>query len=360
MATITLDNIYTEITEKGLYFKTSYIHPKKTQNKSVRLTLGRIWFNLLTPDDYPLVTSQVNSKKLKEIIKDVHNKYPVEITAKFVDDVNRESFVLGTIKPSTFDIDSLVVPDFILEKKAELLTDPDITPQEFKKVQLQLAEEYLKYIKENYDSGVYDILMSGAKGSAMDWAYLMVARGPTTDLEGKMKPPILESLDDGLDIDAFYDTAAEARGGYFLRSKGSAEPGYLSSKVSYASSNLMLSETDCKTKRTYKLKVTDSIFIRILGRTYIEGAKKITIDESMKKDLVGKTISLRSPLYCISKEGICSVCYGKLSDKIGTTKIGLIAASTINDLGVNMAMKGRHSTGNVASKPANFKKDLIT
>jgi hypothetical protein len=68
---------------------------------------------------------------------------------------------------------------------------------------------------------------------------------------------------------------------------------------------------------------------------------------------------LRSPLYCIQPDGICKTCYGKLSEVLGTDKIGLLTAATINDQGVNKAMKVRHESSQISIQKANFIKDII-
>lgn len=358
-----LKDIYESLKTKDINEKVPFVHKIKTKNKSINMSLGRIWFNLLTPDNYKLIDDIIDKKKLKSIINDIYNKYDPKEASYFVNTLNKESFKLGTIIPSTFDIDALIVPDFIIKKKKELLIDKqnELTPIEVNEIAYSLANEYLEYIKNEYNSGIYDVLMSGAKGSPADWALLMIVKGSPVDIEGNVLKPILNSLDEGLNLEDYYNSAAGARSTQYTKSKGSAEPGYLASQTAYANSSIILKGDDCNTKNYFKLTITKSMADRIINRFYLDEKKNelVEITEDINEKLIGKTIKLRSPLYCKQTDGICKTCYGKLADILNTNKIGLLTAATVNDQGVNGAMKARHMTSQVNMKKANFLKDLI-
>lgn len=360
---MTLQDVYDQLKTKNLEDKVPFDHKVKTKNKVMMMSLGRIWFNLLTPDDYPIIDEQINSKRLSIIIEDIYNKYPAEISSMFITKLNREAFILGTINPSSFDIESLVIPQFIVDKKKTLLLDnPNLSPDEVNKISEQLATEYLNYLKSENHNGIYDILMSGAKGSPKDWALLMIAKGAQLDIEGNVSKSTLHSLDDGLTVDEFYSSAAEARYLQYYKSKGAAEPGYLNTQTAFANSNIKLRGDDCNTTKYFKLQVLPSMVTSITGRYYLDEKTnnlKLIENTDQSKKLVNSTIKLRSPLYCIQPDGICRTCYGKLADAINTDKIGLLTAGTINDQGVNKAMKVRHESSQIALKKANFIKDII-
>jgi len=358
-----LNDIYKELKTKNINDKVPFDHKYKTKNKVISMSLGRIWFNLLTPDTYPLIDETINSKKIHSIIEDIYDKYPVDVSSNFVDNLNKESYKLGTIIPSTFDINSLIVPQFILDKKKELLLDnPNLNPDEVNKISEKLATEYLEYVKTQFNSGIYNVLMSGAKGSPKDWAMLMISKGAQLDIEGSISKPILHSLDDGLSVEEFYSSAAEARYVQFYKSKGAADPGYLNTQTVFANSGILLKGDDCGTTKYFKLLVTPSLASSITGRFYLDertNALKFIENINQSKKLINSTIKLRSPLYCIQPDGICKTCYGKLSEVLGTDKIGLLTAATINDQGVNKAMKVRHESSQISIQKANFIKDII-
>lgn len=358
---MTLDEVYKLLETKNIEDKIPYSHKIKTNSKVKQLSIGRVWFNVLTPDNFRLIDEPIPSNKLREIIKEVHLNYTASEALDFINKLNKEAFKLGTIYPSTFDINSLIIPEFIIEKKNELLIKNNPPPEEFNKISKELANEYLEFIKQEYGSGIYDILMSGAK-KPEEWALLMIAKGSQVDIEGNVSDAIINSLDDGLTIEQFYETAAAARSTFFIRSQGSAQPGYLSSQTVYSGSDILMTSDDCKTKKYLKLNIVSSMVNNITGRYYLnESTNKLELIDSIEKakKLVNTIIKLRSPIYCKQPDGICKTCYGELADKLNTKKIGLVAGAVVNKIGVGAAMKVRHNTSQVNIKKANFIQDII-
>lgn len=354
-----LDLVYDELKNENvhIYDKYDYVHKYKTNNKVKRLTLGRIWINCIFPDDFELIDTEVNDKVLNTYIKKLHEQYDDSKTiVSVVDSLNKESFKLGTIIPASFDIDSLIVPDFIIKKKNEYLTD-DLSPDEFNKRTKSLSIELLDYLKEN-NSGLYNIIMSGAKGNPELFGALMIAKGASKDLENNISKPITHSFDEGFDLKEYYINAAEARYTQYEKSVMSQEPGYLARKIVFALSNILLDKHDCKTKKYLKLKITESIIPRIIGRYYLNSdgdLELITRDKNLKD----QTIQLRSPIYCKSTIGICKFCFGQLAEKLNTKYIGILSGGVMNDFGVNGVMKLRHKANFINIKEVDFTKDII-
>ena len=360
----TLDDVYSEFKKEEVLPSTEYSfsHPKKTKNKAIQMSIGRIWINLVLPNDYPdLIDEPVNKGVLNFITKRLYELYDAEKAADALSTLSREVFKMSTMCPVTFSRDALILPDDIKEKKAKEITSK-LSPEEFAPALKKLAGEYMDRIGE---TGLGDIVHSKASGklSDMDFAILTLAKGPVMDIEGNVSEPILSSLMDGYTGSEYYDAAAEARRGYYIRAVGTAEPGYLARQVIFANVNTNLAKKeDCGTKKYFHLFVRESLFKMLVGRYYFnERTGKLTqITEKMKKRLLNKVVLLRSPLFCKSKDGICATCYGELSKKLDTTKIGLIAGSVINEAGVEgYAMKARHQASQVNLKAVDFTQDLI-
>lgn len=352
-----LEEIYNLLKTKRLEDKIFFSHPIKTKNKSIKLSIGRVWFNLLLPESFELIDRPIDKTEINKIIETLYEIYPVHICAETVNLINKESFKLATISPSSFDINSIIIPQFIIDKKNKLLSKK-LEAEDFNKISLQLANEFLEYIKKEYGSGIYDIFKSKVKDET-NWALLMIAKGSQVDIEGVTSEPILNSLDDGLTLTEFYQSASEARFTQFFKSKGAAEPGYLATKIAFANSNIILQDGDCGTKKYLKLPINKKLLSKLCGRYYLNettNALEVIMSDTVIKET---TILLRSPLYCKNQNGICSVCYGKLGEVLGTKKIGLLTASTVNSQGINKAMKARHETSQVSIKKANFIKDLF-
>jgi hypothetical protein len=205
------DLLYDELKRDNvqIYTKYDYSHKIKTKNKVKSMALGRIWINLIFPDTFQLIDEEVNGSKLKKYLSILYKDYPPETIADTLSILNKECFKLATIIPSSFDINSLILPDFIAKKKKEYLT-PDLSPDEFNNRVSELGQELLEYLKST-DSGMYDIIKSGAKGNELLLANLMIAKGSTMDIEGNVSKPIMHSYDEGFDLKEYYSASAEAR-----------------------------------------------------------------------------------------------------------------------------------------------------
>ncbi len=355
----TVQDVYNALNEGyKISDKVNYSDPKKTKGKAVKLSLGRIWFNLLLPDEFPLINDQVNNEKLNDIIKEISQKYAPDVSADITTEINREAFELSSRIPSSFDIDSLILPTSIKEKKKKLNENTDnIDIVDYGKDVVKISEEYLNIMDEK-DQRLSDIIKGGIKGDKSMWGSIMISQGHVMDIEGKVLGPIKSATADGLTPKEFYQAAAEARRGFFYKAAISAEPGYLARRVSMAGAGTIINDKkkDCGTKKTFALHVTSKISKLIEGRYYIEGRKKILIENP--KDVVGKTIKMRSPLYCKSKKGICPTCYGDTYKTIGTNNIGILSGGAVNKAALNAYMKMRHQSTKVEMIKVNFIKDL--
>lgn len=358
-----IDQIYKILDNpnSSIYDKVSYSDKIKTNNKVKNIQLGRLWFNLLLPNDYPLIDESITGKKVNNILSDIATKYPAETAEKVTRTVNEECLKMSSYYPATFNADSLKLPDQLLKRKKEFLT-ADLNPEEFSKRMTMMGNEYIEYLK-SIDSGLYDISKAGAsKSSPTDLSVFFIAKGPVSAFTGEISKPILNNLNSGFTLDEFYASADQARYANFIRASGTAEPGALAREVTYALNNVQLGSNDCRTKKYLELMITSDLRDKINGRYYInEKTNDIDIITPDTQNLVGKVIRMRSPIYCKEKNNnICHICYGKLADQIGVKHIGGIVGSIINIEGVNgYSMKARHATSQVNVKKVNFLKDLI-
>lgn len=354
-----IDEVYEELQNEDVQLKNkyNYTHPIKTKNKSKIMSLGRIWFNLLLPDDYKLINEQINKKKISQIIDDVYKIYDIDIAVTYLNNLNDHAFKMASVNPISFTIDEVIVPQEIREKKKNKLK-PKIQPEEFTNVLEELANEHLNILGDN--SGIKQIIDSGAKGKNTDFGVLMLAKGPVLDIEGNISKPILTGQSDGYNGKEYYTLAGESRRALYIRGIGTAEPGTLARDTTYANANTTISKKDCKTKKYLEITVTKSIFTTIQGRYYMDEKTNELIVITKDNKLIGEKIKLRSPLYCRSKNGICEICYGQLTTKLGTKHIGLLAGEVINEAGIEgFSMSVRHKSLQLQLSPVDFTKDLI-
>jgi len=358
MSISTLDNVYEQL-KKGEDLNTSkfpYSHTKKTNNRTINLSLGRIWFNLLLPDSYPLVNEPITKQKMNKIIFDICEKYKTEETSEFLQKIQSEAFKLATLSPNTFDINMFIPPKEWVRKKEEFKKKIDkLTPNEFRSEAEKLTKELLDYFKDKNFRGA-DIMFSGAKGNPItDWGFLLVSKGYVLDIEGQLLGPITSSLNDGFGKIDYYHAAAEARKNFYIRSVLSFLPGYLTRKLANANAGLCIDHTtkDCGSTKTFSVTVNSDIAKLLYKRNYISQSNTIKMIEDTDR-IIGRTIKLRSPLYCKSKHGICETCYGDLAKILNTKNIGLLAAGAINKVGINTMMKMRHISESVVVTEVDF------
>lgn len=350
------ESVYNLIKEgKTLSSKIPY-SSKKTGGKVMNLTLGRIWFNNLLPENYPLINEAVDKKKMDDIIIDLYKKYGTEEASEIISKLQTESFTLATISPNSFNIDMFIPPTEWVKKKEEFEKNADkLSPVEFKKEAESLTKELLKYIDES-GFRAENIMSSGAKGNPIsDWGALLVAKGYVMDIEGKLLGPIATSLNDGYGKIDYYNAGSEARKNFYMRSALTAHPGYLTRKMVNANAGLHIDQKleDCGTKHTFDLVVTEDLAGLLLQRNYISQAGTIKNITSVGQ-ILDKKIKLRSPLYCKSENGICPTCYGNLYKTLNTNNIGILAGGAVNVVGINAMMKMRHKSSSINTKEVDF------
>lgn len=363
-ANITLDDLYKEIREKEnitLSSKRSFSHKKKTNGVSKRMSYGRIWFNLLLPDDFPLVDYPVTKNDLAKIIKEVSLKYDPDKCSEIIKNMQYHAFRLATIFPQSLKLDAFTLPEDIIKAKEKFQKNADkYDPVKFKEEAQKISKMIVSYMKKQKIPA--QNIMEGGAGKdnpiAM-WQALLVAKGYVMDIEGNVLGPIKTGITDGYGKVDYYNAAAEARGGFFYKSVLSHTPGYLSRKISMACAGIKISKIDdCKTNKYLEITITKDLKDKIIGRYYKNGSglTKITLKNVDK--IVGKKIKLRSPLYCKAKDGICSKCYGDLYKTLKTKEIGILAGGVINNVGIASMMKLRHKTSIVDIKKVDFIEDL--
>lgn len=316
--------------------KVPFTHITKTNNRSKNFILGRIIVNTCLPDDFPFIDEVIDKDRCTKLISEIANKYEPAIASSTISKLNKISFDLATLTPTTFTADSFLVPPELIKRSKQLLKATD-NPAIFVENVKILGQEYLDWLKVN-DNGLYDMVASGAKLSPIDLGVILFAKGPVVGLDGIISKPIMGCVNNGFDLDGFYKSADQARSICTIRAIGTAEPGMLARETNYANCNIQLDHgSDCKTKKLLDLLVTPSIRKTINGRWYINETTQ-QLEQITEATNLPSNIKMRSPIYCKQPNGnLCSVCYGSLGEKLGTKNVGLLSGSIVNKVGLIMA-----------------------
>jgi DNA-directed RNA polymerase subunit beta' len=198
--------------------------------------------------------------------------------------------------------------------------------------------------------------MVGMKGLIQNSA------GVTIDL------PIVSSFKEGLTPIEYFISTNGARKGMTDIALNTAKAGYLTRKLFVAAQSVMITEDDCGAKDGIVVsKITasgiestlvKSVTGRVTAKDVVDASGSVLLK---KNQLISKhdaamlekngitQVSVRSPLTCKTKLGVCAQCYGI---DLGTGKlinigeaVGTIAAQAIGEPGTQLTMRTFHAGG---------------
>lgn len=211
-----------------------------------------------------------------------------------------------------------------------------------------------KYLEFGYSkNSLFFMFKSGARGSLVQILQLSGLRGLILKPDSSIFPvPVLSNFKEGLSTFEYFISTHGARKGLADTALKTANSGYLTRKLVDVAHNVIITQQDCGTKNTLRLK-TVVFFNKIL--TALKQANSRYISH-----IIGDEIYVRSPITCEAIRGMCAMCYGDdLSThkqvKLGTA-VGVIAAQSIGEPGTQLTMRTFH-TGGVTS--GEFKLDNL-
>ena len=227
-------------------------------------------------------------------------------------------------------------------------------------------------------NSVYMMANSGARGSAAQMKQLAGMRGLIAKPSGEIiETPITANFKEGLTALEYFNSTHGARKGLADTALKTANSGYLTRRLCDVAQDISTTIHDCGCKSKDSLTFSEvidggnvivSLSDRVLGRTAAEDVKhplsgeliiksKHVIDEDIceKIDAAGvKTIKVHSVITCISKNGVCALCYGRDLSRgklvsLGEA-IGMIAAQSIGEPGTQLTMRTFHVGGTAQIK----------
>ena len=218
-------------------------------------------------------------------------------------------------------------------------------------------------------NSLYMMVESGARGSESQLQQLGAMRGLMTKASGGIiETPILSNFKEGLNILEYFISANMGRKGLVDTALRTANAGYLTRRLVDVAQDCIIGEHDCGTHRGIILeakiengKVVVPLAERALGRVLSEDVIDLNtnevlikadtlIDEKLSKLIEAKgikTIKVRSPLTCESKNGVCAKCYGRdlttgILVSVGEA-VGVVAAQAVGEPGTQLTMNTKHA-----------------
>jgi len=343
-------------------------------------TVGRLLFNTVLPADYPFVNDAISKKVITGIMNDCIDKYGIDAVPGIVNKVKRFGFEYATKSGVSWSLDDVSVP----EGKGAIVTaartkveriegdfqDGLLSEEEKRRMVIEVwhgaKTEVEKLVEDALDptGSVHDMVRSGARGSIGNLTQMAGMKGLIQNTAGEtIEVPIVSSMTEGLNPVEYFMSTHGARKGLTDTALGTARAGYLTRRLFDVAQDSIITEKDCGTKRGVAINRVSASGIKIdfaeaiRGRTlalevagfkkgtYLsaEDAQTIAADESVS------SVSVRSPMACETRYGICGTCYGmdlstQLPVDLGEA-VGTIAAQAIGEPGTQLTMRTFHAGG---------------
>jgi DNA-directed RNA polymerase subunit beta' len=189
--------------------------------------------------------------------------------------------------------------------------------------------------------------------------------------------PIKANFMEGLSVLEYFISTHGARKGLADTALRTADSGYLTRRLVDVSQDVIIRDSDCKTKEFIELPLhtSDGLNKSLLGRTLPDDVHKPLASGKPGKTVVAEkgaivtnailaeiaeafaeseeepVVPVRSVLKCRSEFGVCQACYGIFLATGGMCEVGdavgIIAAQSIGEPGTQLTMRTFH-TGGVA------------
>jgi DNA-directed RNA polymerase subunit beta' len=384
---------------------------KKPRRRLVKTTVGRSLLSEVLPEglSFDIVNQDMTKKAISATINACYRQLGLKDTVIFADRLMYTGFHYATRASVSFGIDDIVIPD----QKVKIVAAAD---REVKEIQDQYSsglvtngERYNKVVdiwsrandqvakammeklgseeatdikgqkhRQKSFNSIFMMADSGARGSAAQIRQLAGMRGLMAKPDGSIiETPITANFREGLNVLQYFISTHGARKGLADTALKTANSGYLTRRLVDVAQDLVVTETDCGTTNGLSVTplveggdVVEGLGERVLGRVVVEdvlrpggkGAVLVEagtlIDEQLVRMLEQHgvdQVSVRSPITCETRYGVCAMCYGRDLARgriinIGEA-VGVMAAQSIGEPGTQLTMRTFH-IGGAASRAA--------
>ena len=234
-----------------------------------------------------------------------------------------------------------------------------------------------KQVRQKSFNSIFIMSDSGARGSPAQIRQLAGMRGLMAKPDGSIiETPITANFREGLNVLQYFISTHGARKGLADTALKTANSGYLTRRLVDVAQDLVVTEVDCGTSNGIAMMpiveggdVVEGLGERVLGRVvaseiFRPGTDEVLVPAGTLLDEKGvrtleqagvDQISVRSPITCATRYGVCSQCYGRdlaRGHRINMGEaVGVIAAQSIGEPGTQLTMRTFH-IGGAASRAA--------
>jgi DNA-directed RNA polymerase subunit beta' len=376
---------------------------RRESTRLIDTTVGRVLLWRIVPEglEFELVNQSMTKKAISRVLNQCYRRVGLKATVIFADQLMYTGFEYSTRSGASIGVNDFEIP----AEKARIIGDAE---DEVKEIEQQYAsglvtqgEKYNKVIdiwsrandlvsksmmknlstepvvdrsgeevRQPSFNSVFMYADSGARGSPAQIRQLAGMRGLMAKPDGSIiETPITANFREGLSVLQYFISTHGARKGLADTALKTANSGYLTRRLVDVAQDLVITETDCGTDNGLRMTpviaggdIIETLGDRVLGRIV---ARDVTapdgdvllpantmIDEKWVTQLEQMgidEITVRSPITCETRYGVCSTCYGRDLARghrvnIGEA-VGVIAAQSIGEPGTQLTMRTFHIGG---------------
>jgi DNA-directed RNA polymerase subunit beta' len=344
-------------------------------------TLGRLLFNEIFPEDFPLQDETMTKKRLQQVMAKVYARYGQERTAEIADDLKDLGFYYATksgLSMGMGDFEPIKGMDKVLDEGEEraaaisdqyeegFITDDErhrLTVDNWSKVESRVLD-MLSEQMVGQDTSMAIAINSGARGNISQLNHAVGMLGVLQDAGGNViELPIKSGYINGLNPLEYFTGTRGTRKALIDIALKTADAGYLTRRLVDVSQDVFTIEDDA-TDPGFAMRREDAAYIgvsyasRLAGRFAAETLKGFTKKgalispedaEKIEADASLDNVKIMSGLSCTDVRGVSRKSYG-LDPATGelvavSHPIGVIAAQSIGEPGTQLSLDSKHRSG---------------
>jgi len=377
---------------------------KERSTMIVETTVGRVLLWEIVPEGMPfeLVNKPMVKKAISALINYCYRIVGLKATVIFADKLMYTGYAYSTKSGSSIGVNDFEIPAAKIDIVAKADGEVAEIEAQYASGLVTQGEKYNKVIdiwsrandlvaksmmegisketvinkkgEEEEQASFNSVFMyadSGARGSPAQIRQLAGMRGLMAKPDGSIiETPITANFREGLNVGQYFISTHGARKGLADTALKTANSGYLTRRLVDVAQDVVITEVDCGTDAGLTMSpvieggdVIESLGDRILGRTIArdvlkEGSDEILIPAGVMIDEKWVTrleefgideVTVRSPITCESRYGICAQCYGRDLARGHRANngeaVGVIAAQSIGEPGTQLTMRTFHIGG---------------
>jgi hypothetical protein len=214
----------------------------------------------------------------------------------------------------------------------------------------KMEKELIAYAMEILgDDPSLDTFISGAQGSIdNNFKNMFIMKGAVKDPDPNASQEyniVTSNYIDGVSPEDYATVANSLAAGPYSRGKKTQNGGYWEKLFVAAFQHIILDppNSDCGTKRTINITLTDDNVASWMYNYIVSGTKLIELTSDNMDEYIGKTVKFRFSSLCESKTGLCNKCAGNLWYRTDKKNIGLVTPQIASKLKL-LCMKGFHDS----------------